>query len=350
MVNHNTTPLPARFRRPHVVILGAGASRAAFPEGDANGRVVPLMSDLVAVLELESLFEDFALEVVDRNFETLYSTISMAGTHPGVVAQIEARVFEYFSSFSLPDEPTLYDRLVLSLRPKDLIATFNWDPFLWEALNRNASYAPMPQVIHLHGNVAVGHCTRHTPMSEGWRGRACRRCGTQFVPSRLLFPVCVKNYTKDPAIAISWEVMERAMKNAYLLTIFGYRAPDTDVEAVQLLKNGWGNQYSRSFEEIEIIDVRHEDDLRATWRNFLHTHHYHVVNSFDQSVAGHFPRRSCEAEWERLMECNEDLWPQPMPDYAGWSDLHAWVRRLLDQESEFDRESVSRETAHPSSV
>ena len=308
------------------------------------------MDDLVSFLELERLFADFGLEVCDRNFETLYSIISTSGTDPQLVARVEERVSEYFSSFKLPDELTLYDRLVLSLRPKDLIATFNWDPFLWEALNRNASYAPMPQVVHLHGNVAVGHCTRHKPMSEGWRGRTCRRCGAQFVPSRLLFPVSVKNYTNDPAISISWQVLECAMKSAYLFTIFGYRAPDTDVEAKQLLKRGWGNEDSRSQEEIEIIDVRHEDDLRATWRDFIHTHHYHVVDNFDQSVAGHFPRRSCEAEGERLIEANEDLRPQPMPDYANRSDVRSWVRPLLDQESEFDRESAARRIAHPSSV
>ena len=34
---------------PHVVMLGAGASVAAFPNGDKNGRKVPLMKDLVGV-------------------------------------------------------------------------------------------------------------------------------------------------------------------------------------------------------------------------------------------------------------------------------------------------------------
>jgi hypothetical protein len=30
----------------------------------------------------------------------------------------------------LPDHPTVYDHLLLSLRKKDAIFTFNWDPFL----------------------------------------------------------------------------------------------------------------------------------------------------------------------------------------------------------------------------
>ena len=43
--------------RPHVVILGAGASVAAFPDGDKNGRKLPVMNDLVEKLDLDSALE-----------------------------------------------------------------------------------------------------------------------------------------------------------------------------------------------------------------------------------------------------------------------------------------------------
>ena len=39
-------------------------------------------------------------------------------------------LLDYFSSLALPEHPSIYDYLVLGLRPKDVIATFNWDPFL----------------------------------------------------------------------------------------------------------------------------------------------------------------------------------------------------------------------------
>ena len=41
-----------RFSRPHVVLLGAGASYAAFPNGDKNGRKLPLLKDFVQVIGL----------------------------------------------------------------------------------------------------------------------------------------------------------------------------------------------------------------------------------------------------------------------------------------------------------
>jgi hypothetical protein len=41
--------------RPHFVILGAGASRAACPQGDADGRHLPVMTDFVDTLELREI-------------------------------------------------------------------------------------------------------------------------------------------------------------------------------------------------------------------------------------------------------------------------------------------------------
>jgi len=45
----------ATFGRPHVVLLGAGASYAAFPDGDKNGRKLPLLKDFVEVIGLQGL-------------------------------------------------------------------------------------------------------------------------------------------------------------------------------------------------------------------------------------------------------------------------------------------------------
>jgi hypothetical protein len=42
-------------------------------------------------------------------------------------------VREYFAQLELPVEPTIYDALLLSLRDKDAVFTFNWDPFLFQA-------------------------------------------------------------------------------------------------------------------------------------------------------------------------------------------------------------------------
>jgi len=50
-----------------------------------------------------------------------------------------------------------------------------------------------------------------------------------------------------------------------MLTIFGYSAPKSDVEAIELMKGAWGDKYKRNLEQIEIIDVKEEAELSNTW-------------------------------------------------------------------------------------
>ncbi len=47
--------------KPHVVLLGAGASRAAFPTGDVSGKRLPVMDDLVQTIGIAPLFEKFKI-------------------------------------------------------------------------------------------------------------------------------------------------------------------------------------------------------------------------------------------------------------------------------------------------
>jgi hypothetical protein len=140
---------------PHVVILGAGASRACCPNGDANGNVLPVMADIVSTLKLQELVKD-AGHNANENFESVYSAIYKSGNEV-LLNQLDAAVRFYFERLTLPATPTLYDYLVLSLRPKDAIVTFNWDPLLPQAYKRWRHLgAILPEVFYLHGNVDIG--------------------------------------------------------------------------------------------------------------------------------------------------------------------------------------------------
>lgn len=140
-----------------MVVLGAGASLAAMPDGDRNGRRLPLMANFIDVVGLGPILDQHGLtDRAAENFEDLYSAIYDNAGHAAAVSAFEAHVHGYFANMALPDQPTIYDQLVLSLRPKDIIATFNWDPFLFEACRRNHRVAPMPRVIFLHGSVSIG--------------------------------------------------------------------------------------------------------------------------------------------------------------------------------------------------
>lgn len=287
--------------RPHVIVLGAGASRAAFPQGDKSGNRLPVMKDFVDVLELRGLLQSSGVPEPYDDFEALYCDIHGNPALDELRKQIETRVESYFGSLALFDRPTIYDHLVLSLRPKDVIATFNWDPFLWKACARNRGFSELPHVLFLHGNVATAHCPRCKIVTS--RKSICADCGSALVPTPLLFPVKEKDYQSDPSIAAHWEKLQMALKHAWAITVFGYGAPKTDVSAVGLMKGAWGVVDKRSLEETEIIDIRAEAELTQIWAPFIHTHHYRCVPSFYDSLLARHPRRSGEALWACLMDC-----------------------------------------------
>src|SRR5919204_5633626 len=118
--------------RAHAVLLGAGASRAALPDGDRHGRRVPLLRDVPTELELdEGAFPEELRELARTDFEAAYSRL--VDLMPKAANEMEAVISEHFRTLELPEGPTIYDALVLSLRDKDAIFTFNWDPFLVQA-------------------------------------------------------------------------------------------------------------------------------------------------------------------------------------------------------------------------
>jgi hypothetical protein len=319
--------------RPHLVILGAGASRAAFPNGDKNGKKLPLMNDFVDIVGLGDILFRKGIEWKDKNFEVLYATLSSDESFKDECKSIEDLIYDYFSSLHLPDEPTIYDYLLLGLRKKDVIATFNWDPFLQLAVERNRKILMkygVPNIIYLHGNVAIGYCPEAE--SVGPNGNVSRKSGKKFIPTQLLYPIAKKDYTSDPFIKEMWKEIKFTLQHAFMVTIFGYGAPDSDVEAMKLFRDAWGDINTREFEEIEVIDILDDDVLRKRWDIFIHSHHYLTSKDFFQSQISRHPRRSLEALWARLMEVKWCI-PNPFPKCESLDELHKFLEPLLNVES-----------------
>ncbi|MCC6951307.1 MAG: hypothetical protein IT433_07655 [Phycisphaerales bacterium] len=333
-----------RFGRPHVVLLGAGASLAAFPNGDRRGKRLPLMNNLIDVLELGSLLDRHGIAHKGVNFEALYSGLVTSGQHPDVIRAIEASVFSYFHGMRLPDHPTIYDHLVLSLRPKDFIATFNWDPFLEQAIQRNYvdRRVQPPHIACLHGCVSLGYCDRHKPLTFGKANMNCLRCGEEVKGMRLLYPVTQKNYNADPHTIAAWQDTQMVMRHAYLFTVFGYSAPTTDVEAVRLLKEAWGDPSKRELEQVEVIDIRAFEDLEKTWSPFVLREHWEVHHSFYHSWIARHPRRSCEAFFNATMMCAPES-ERPIPRELGFPELWKWYQPMIDQENEYEAKRAAED-------
>lgn len=311
--------------KPHVVLLGAGASKAALPNGDYSGKQLPLMNNLVEVLGLTNLLQQANIEPT-QNFETIYSNNIDNQT---LREELEASIKKYFNSLMLPMKVTDYDRLLLSLREKDAIFTFNWDPFLFEAYRRNHHVAKLPEIYFLHGNVRIGMCTIHQKWGSKWD--ECPSCQKKYTEVPLLYPIGEKNYSDNEYIKNSWESAKYFFANAFTITIFGYGAPVSDKAAVKILRTAWLERSSRALEHIEIVDIEKRDILAERWAPFTPTNHYSLVSNLKDSRLLQWPRRTCEALLYPMTQ-GEACKAFPLPTTDTLDELHEYVAEIAKYE------------------
>ena len=317
--------------RPHVVILGAGASVAAIPNGDANGKKISVMNDFFQKTNTEYLLDGIALKTKSRNLEDIYSEIYERPELKDTCLKLEKAIYDYFSDLQIPEEPTIYDFLILSLRSKDLIATFDWDPLLQQAYQRcGRGTRDLPRIAFLHGNVAIGVCL--ADKTFGSVKHFCPVCRTPLKPLQLLYPIKNKDYISDSFINNEWKVLQHNISAAFIFTIFGYGAPASDVEAIRLLKNAWGDTEKRQFEQTEIIDIKQEDELVSSWNPFIHSHHYEIHNSFFDSTIASFPRRTCECLFDQNMNANFIDDEKGFKEKMSWEDIKQYLEPILEDE------------------
>ena len=327
----------------HVVILGAGASIAStIRNPEKQGKKLPSMDNFIDVVGLQDVVDTIPKELRTKNFEQLYTNLHSANPESDEIKEIEKRVGEYFGDMQLPDVPTIYDYLILSLRPKDLIATFNWDPFLYQAFVRNHEVADTPYLAFLHGTVSLGYSEEDH--RAGPAGMYSSVTEAYFEPTRLLYPITKKNYNQDEFTTHEWDRVKSWMgeKSTKLVTIFGYGAPASDVEAVKLLNDAWGSKDERSMEQFEIIDIRPEEVVRQQWDNFIHTHHYDYATNFFESSIAHNPRRTSESYFQHVLpETPDETFSEsnPVPnDFKTLEKLWAWFKPLIEAEEKWKKE------------
>lgn len=325
----------------HVVILGAGASIAlTMRNAELNGKRLPSMDNFIEVLDLQDLVQKVPEELRDSNFEKLYGNLHTHNPNSEILTEIEARIQYYFGDMHLPEEPTIYDYMIVALRSKDLIATFNWDPFLYQAFTRNRQFTEdRPHVSFLHGNVAIGYSNEDK--KAGPAGYQIRPDGGLLEPTKLLYPVEQKNYTDDEFINTEWERVKYWMSKesgSIRATIFGYGAPISDVEAVSLLNGAWGTPEERAMEQFEVIDITPEDILRKRWDGFIHTSHYDITNNYFGSSLAFNPRRTSESyfsHYQPLTPGEAFRQNNPVPQtFKTLKELWEWHQPLLDAEHE----------------
>jgi len=257
---------------PHVVLLGAGASKACIPNGDKNKQEISCMNNF-----FENTGIDIGYTGSCKNLEDIYQDIDDTKKK-----LLEKEIIKYFNKFELPDDPTIYDVLVLSLTKKDLIASFNWDPLLPQAFQRCCKITQdLPEAVFLHSNVrewyAVcpdGTITMVFAQSECPPGASIKTSsGQKCIQAPLIFPVNHKDYNEN-YIKKAWDIFQDRLKKSFMLTIFGYSGPKSDKEALTLLESGFlvkdknGNTDDvNNFKQLTFIDSnpKIKDSFTGLW-------------------------------------------------------------------------------------
>ncbi len=274
---------------PHVVILGAGATIAALPQGDKNGKKQYSMNQLTQINNITNILEEHGIKANEiENFELFFSSLYSENPNSPLITKIEHELYAYYENMILPDEPTMYDYLVLSLTDKDLIATFNWDPFIDQAIARNSTVGRMPKIVHLHG--CVNSQSR-----------------------KLLYPTMKKDYAKIPDIKDAWDIFDDYLKRAICITIFGYSAPLSDIEARKRIKEKIEINDSNEIIDTQIIDIKPHEELEKTWYNIVNQRFFSSVSRFEDSMLSLFVRNTCEQYVNATMQQNPQ-YSNPYPD------------------------------------
>lgn len=154
-----------------------------------------------------------------------------------------------------------------------------------------------------------------------------------------MYPVEKKDYNSEEYIKGQWDSLQWNLKDADCVTVYGYSAPKSDIEAIELLQNAWGNVNERSMEQFEFIDIQEEQTVLNTWKTFVHSHHYFYSNNyFDSSLARH-PRRTVESfnHWAKPRTINEAFQDgNQVPDnFNTLEEMWEWHRPLIEAEKKF---------------
>jgi hypothetical protein len=147
----------------------------------------------------------------------------------------------------------------------------------------------------------------------------------------LLYPVRHKDYAHDPAIASQWDFLKYGLKNAFMITIFGYSGPKTDQEAISAMRQAWGTPDDRSMEQTAFITFQTEDEITEAWSEFIHTHHYERQDDFYDSWIANHPRRTGEAYFNRNYRALF-IPNNPIAKDSDFPQLWAWFEQFRSAE------------------
>jgi hypothetical protein len=147
----------------------------------------------------------------------------------------------------------------------------------------------------------------------GYIGSLCKKCRNSLQPIQLLCPISKKDYNRDTAIKFCWDSLTNLLGYCYIFTIFGYNAPKTDFKARKLMEKAWPDNKTAELSQIEIIDIKDQEELNKNWSEFTIRNHYAVYKKFENSLLWSFPKQTYEALFDATIQ-NDPRRPAPFSE------------------------------------
>lgn len=264
-----------------------------------------------------------------EDFEKLFSDINGKVEYKDLQEKLEYEVCDYFSKLQLPDEPTLYDYLILSLTEKDAIISFNWDPFLMQAYRRNICVGNLPELIFPHGNSGVGLC--YDCKIKGYANCLCPDCFKELEQMPLLYPIGKKDYNSKPIIVNEWKKAQEVLSRAAGLTIYGYGAPVTDVEAVELMHSAHMISQMKDIAPFTIINLPDcEKEQRKKWTEFYDVDMLLYCNSLEESLLWKNPRVSLETLFDAILQQQPRSIEKSFKKFSTVKELQEFIKTITE--------------------
>jgi hypothetical protein len=93
----------------------------------------------------------------------------------------------------------------------------------------------------------------------------------------------------------------------------------------------WKKNPTLELAEVDIIDIKPDNELEQHWNEFFVSHHYGIRNDIFQSYLFQHPRRSCDAFAAATLML--DPWPDnPFPKFKNLDSLYEWTNQLVEEE------------------
>lgn len=272
----------------HLVILGAGSTIATIPKGDKNGEFSYTLDNLLNDKCFASFVEkvqalDYQIDDVEALCNQLYKE------NRPLYDEFVSLVRKKYASLELPYGFTILDRLVLSLTPNDAIISFNWDDLVIQAYQRMSEYVPeemLPILAFPHGNAQAVYDNKHYTSKR-------IVTSTSLFDSPLNMPVDEIDYKSDVFINSQWHILDFFMRNAQMVTFFGYRGPDSDEQDLKHLDELFAK--NEICDKIEIIDKDQESAVEVAKRleRFkMQPNWLYPCADFWHSTIAKYPRRT----------------------------------------------------------